>query len=399
MAGFDNDVVYASNVDFTGSATVTGQFTTNGQLLIGSTAAPYARVGSLTSTGATVTISTGAGTINLEAGAAVPTTFTADAGSATPALNNLTIAGGSNGIDTSASGSTVTLNFDVAETGCITTVNGDSGSATATANAISIVGAGTVSTSSSGSTVTITGSASGSNSTNAYYIIDEVDDCITVAADATSTSTGRSGYINVVAQGTGAGINDNIGVTSGRPGVFYMNTGTTNSGNVACGRSLASGATNRVGGIILGGGEVTLQWFTLLNQLSNVTETFTYNIGIAYDSLANAFTDGVFFSYTHSVNSGKWVINSIKSSAATTANTNSTVDTNWHAYKIVVNAAATSVSFYIDGVQVTGSPLATNIPNTKAIVPVVSMVKSVGTSRVYSTIDLYTLHIELTTPR
>ena len=108
MAGFDNDVVYASNLDFTGSATVTGQFTTNGQLLIGATAAPYARVGSLTSTGATVTISTGAGTINLEAGAAVPTTFTADSGSATPALNNLNIIGLS-GSKTSGSGSTVTV--------------------------------------------------------------------------------------------------------------------------------------------------------------------------------------------------------------------------------------------------------------------------------------------------
>lgn len=38
MAGFDNEVVYGSNVDFSGSSTVTGQILTNGQLIIGSTA-------------------------------------------------------------------------------------------------------------------------------------------------------------------------------------------------------------------------------------------------------------------------------------------------------------------------------------------------------------------------
>ena len=66
MAGFDNDIMYATNVDFSSGNPVTGKVTTDGQLLIGSTAAPNIRVGSLTSSGGTVTITTGAGTINLE---------------------------------------------------------------------------------------------------------------------------------------------------------------------------------------------------------------------------------------------------------------------------------------------------------------------------------------------
>ncbi len=36
MAGFDNDVVYGSNIDFSGNATVSAQMTADGQLLIGS---------------------------------------------------------------------------------------------------------------------------------------------------------------------------------------------------------------------------------------------------------------------------------------------------------------------------------------------------------------------------
>jgi hypothetical protein len=68
MAGFFNGTIMnADNVDFTGGYPPTNQITTDGQLLIGSTAAPNIRAGTLTSTGGTVTITPGAGTINLEA--------------------------------------------------------------------------------------------------------------------------------------------------------------------------------------------------------------------------------------------------------------------------------------------------------------------------------------------
>ena len=91
MAGFDNEVVYGSNVDFTGNTTVTGQVTADGELLIGATAAPNIRVGSLTSTDGSIDITVGAGTIDLEVDDSVAITFTADSGSATPVANNINI--------------------------------------------------------------------------------------------------------------------------------------------------------------------------------------------------------------------------------------------------------------------------------------------------------------------
>jgi hypothetical protein len=225
-SGFDNDVVFGSNVDFSGGFPVTGKITLDGQLLIGSTALPHIRVGSLsagtgisittgsgtiqiatngssvantitgdsggslspssgnwnllgsgslttvgsgstlthqltgltnhavlvgagtstitklavgtngqvllaatgadpafatlTSTGGSITFTPGANSLNLEAGAAVPTTFTATSGTATPALNNLNILGastaaGTSPVNTSASGSTVTVNVQKAQ--------------------------------------------------------------------------------------------------------------------------------------------------------------------------------------------------------------------------------------------------------------------------------------------
>jgi hypothetical protein len=87
MAGFADDangfdVVYADNVDFSGGATPVAQITLNGQLLIGSTALPHIRVGTLTA-GSGVTITNGAGTISIAAGPGVVQTITGDSGSVT----------------------------------------------------------------------------------------------------------------------------------------------------------------------------------------------------------------------------------------------------------------------------------------------------------------------------
>lgn len=63
MAGFDNDVLYADNVDFTGTSPVSGQINQDGELLVGSSVAPYIR--SYVPTGSSgVSIGTGAGTID-----------------------------------------------------------------------------------------------------------------------------------------------------------------------------------------------------------------------------------------------------------------------------------------------------------------------------------------------
>lgn len=70
MAGFssvtgDESIMFADNVSFDGTQRG-GRVSTDGQLLIGSTASPHIKVGTLTSTGGTITITPGSGTINLE---------------------------------------------------------------------------------------------------------------------------------------------------------------------------------------------------------------------------------------------------------------------------------------------------------------------------------------------
>jgi hypothetical protein len=81
MAGFDNEVVYADNVDFSGGFPVTPQITADGELLIGSTTTPNIRVGSLVSSNGSIDITVGPGSIDIEAnGGAIGQTLTGNDG-------------------------------------------------------------------------------------------------------------------------------------------------------------------------------------------------------------------------------------------------------------------------------------------------------------------------------
>lgn len=77
MPGFSNGTVYANNVDFTGNAHVQPQINADGQLLIGSTAAPNIKVGSL-SAGTNMVVTPGSGTLSV-------------ATSATPSFTSVTV--------------------------------------------------------------------------------------------------------------------------------------------------------------------------------------------------------------------------------------------------------------------------------------------------------------------
>lgn len=90
-----------------GTSAITTKTLTNGQLLIGSTGAdPVAA--NLTSTGSTITITNGAGSINLETAAAVATSYVTSSGTAIPSAGVLNVTQGSNML-TTGSGNTVTV--------------------------------------------------------------------------------------------------------------------------------------------------------------------------------------------------------------------------------------------------------------------------------------------------
>lgn len=218
-----------------------------------------------------------------------------------------------------------------------------------------------------------------------------LDDFITSA----SSPSGNTNWPVTAINGGNAFCNT-IGI-AGHPGINELFTGTSTNGAV----TVSSGiATSGNGSIPVGSGFISVSFVINIPVLSNGTDTFTVRLGLG--SIANAAQqNGTYFEYTNGVNSGAWTIKTANNSSITSANTASTVDTNWHKYRIDINAAGTSVAFYIDGVQVTNSPITTNIPTgaNAGVGPMVMIVKSAGTTATQLYHDLYYLYINLTTPR
>lgn len=215
-----------------------------------------------------------------------------------------------------------------------------------------------------------------------------------------STATpGNSGF-GTIGSGSGSGLTI-ANTTSGdaaHPGVVVLNTGTSGTGL----NTLRYQGSNNQGNLLFGGGAYDLTWVVKIPTLSDGTNTFVARLGFGCTSGA-AQVAGAYFEYTHSVNSGAWQILTASNSTRTTNNTLNTVDTNWHTYRITVNAAATSIAFFIDGVQVANSPITTNIPtsndNNNKCNPLVTIVQSAGGTNRMMEIDKMFLFGKMTSAR
>lgn len=172
MPGFDTgSVMYALNVDFTGNSLTSGsaQVTSNGQLLIGSTALPNIKVGTLTSPLGTLSIGYSSPNITIDlagSGKAVEHLTGTTGGQLNPngsnnfTLHGGTVAAGTTPVAVAGSGSTLTTNIQISQAIAATDAtklglsNFDSARFTVDAN-------GFVSLNGSGVAETITGDSGG----------------------------------------------------------------------------------------------------------------------------------------------------------------------------------------------------------------------------------------------
>lgn len=122
MGGFNNDLVFAKNADFTTannlSPAESNGLATNGQLWIGTTAvnagSTHINVGTLTSPDSSITIGYSSPNITLTSGGAVATLYQEQVGSATPIAGVLNVIGsivaaGTNPLRTLGGGNTVNV--------------------------------------------------------------------------------------------------------------------------------------------------------------------------------------------------------------------------------------------------------------------------------------------------
>jgi len=259
---------------------------TNGQLIIAATGAPSAYA-NLTSTGATVTITNGPNSINLEATGigAGTTTFNTDAGAATEAAGAINIVGGSN-INTVGAGQTVTVNVAnspsfsgsvTAGTGLTVTTGGITSTGTTT---LSSLGNGIMRTNGSGV-------VSSTNGTNGQLLIGggtNAQWANLTSSDASVVITNGANTINLQATASGATTfhtTSNIGTATvsanaitfaGSSNVLLGASGNTVTIDLADSINIANN--------ISAGENLTVVGETLLQGLLVLTGSSTLNDGV-----------------------------------------------------------------------------------------------------------------------
>lgn len=209
------------------------------------------------------------------------------------------------------------------------------------------------------------------------------DDFLTPPADLTQGGSG-SGFICNVRGGANS---------AGHPGAARLCPGTTTTGYA----NLYGSNVDDL--IALGGGLTTFESIINISALSDVTNTYTIQIGLVKGAYNNTLviTDGIYFTYTDSVNTGNWTLNCASGSTTTSVDTGSAVTAAWQRLGWVLNAAGTSVQAYLNGSPI-GVPITTNIPTANTNFQWYIQ-KSAGTSQINLDLDAYNLFIVLNTPR
>ncbi len=206
--------------------------------------------------------------------------------------------------------------------------------------------------------------------------------------------TGANRFFGSSVSGTAASFGE-ISSTALRPGIFRLNTGTDTTGR--------AGLINGSGtAFLFGAGIYTIETDIYITTLSDGTDTYALRFGFG-DSATGAPTDGAYFRYTDSGGGGatpNWYMCAASNTTLTATDTTVVaVAAAWTRLKIVVNAAGTSVEYFINGTSV--GTVTTNIPTGtgRETAAALFLIKSAGTNARTVDIDWAWIHVDLTTTR
>jgi hypothetical protein len=179
---------------------------------------------------------------------------------------------------------------------------------------------------------------------------------------------------------------------AGHPGVqrLYLTSNTSGANYYFCGRH------DTPTYLVLGNGLIQLSYIIKLESLSNGTNTYSVRMGVG-DTYNGDFVNGVYFQYTDTGSSPAWLIKTSSSSTQTSTITSVNADTNFHTFTIIINAAGSSVSYYIDEVSV--GTITTNIPTSIYTCSMIQTLKSAGAGQNNIDVDFASIYWELTSSR
>lgn len=228
------------------------------------------------------------------------------------------------------------------------------------------------------------------------------DDFIgTVSTPANATLEGELGWTDMsrLFIGTDGWTPDSTLSSTAHPGVLGSGQVT-----VAIGYSVLflGGAGDAMGVPVnewkLGGGAITMNWVFNIATLSTITNRYIFRFGYGTTRTNADQVNGVYFEYSDNINTGQWNYKTANASTRTTSSSSIAVTTGWHNAQITINAAASSISFTMDGVSL-GTAITTNIP-TVAVAPFIELLWVAGTVPANTVgLDLFYVTQTLTTAR
>lgn len=195
--------------------------------------------------------------------------------------------------------------------------------------------------------------------------------------------------------GTGASVNGISSVVSSgnnNLGVVEVAAGTTTAG--------VAGAALSVQSVLLGYGTYYGEWRVSIPTLSTAGQQYVFYVGFIDDSSTTGdMGDSIYFEYRQATDT-HWRFATSTLGTRTKTNSATTVTAGaWVTLGILVNAAATLATFFINGASV--GTINTNIPTTTGdtVGNGFKIVKNAGTTSRSGYVDYMQTHYSLTTTR
>jgi len=177
------------------------------------------------------------------------------------------------------------------------------------------------------------------------------------------------------------------------PGIFTLQTGTTNAGKASFNYTVANGSDN--GNFFFGGGNFTWVGYINIPVLATNIDDYAYYVGMHNGWVFGTPNDGTYFQYIRS-NSVNWQIVSNNNGTATTTTSSVAVTTGWH--KLVMTATPSAITYFVDGVSI--GTISTNLPATNAYALCGHLInKSAGTTNVIVNMDYFSFFQNMTNAR
>lgn len=185
-----------------------------------------------------------------------------------------------------------------------------------------------------------------------------------------------------------------LAASADRKGIAYYQTGSTTTGRAT---QYALGPNGD--GILFGAGVYTFEADVNVIDLSTAGEEYVLQIGFGDTSGAD-FVDGAYFRYDRLAAGANWRCKTASNSARTDTDSGVAVAAGpWVKLKVVVNAAASEVYFYINGALVATNT--TNIPSGagRGTGALMQILKSAGTTLRGFLVDWVWLHVDFNVAR